>query len=203
VVEESLSSVDRASGAESEGRHAEFEPTLLALDLSSHSRIISALEASINARALSLDSALDLVAGNAQQLFDASGAAIALPDGGEMVCRASAGRAPEIGVSFRAENGLSGEAVRSGRVVICHDTFRDPRVNSEVWRSVGIRSAISVPIALSKGILGILEVFAAESNAFTSAHGTLLEQLSLLVARIIENPHDRSGDRLLHDVKAK
>jgi hypothetical protein len=152
---------------------------------SDQNSVIIALEQRITSEALPLDAALDLVAENAQRLLNGSGAAIALPESDEMVCRASAGRAPGIGVQFRAETGLTGEAVRSGRVVTCHNTLCDPRVDSKVWRKVGIRPAVSVPIPLSEGGTGVLEVFAAQSNAFTSAHGILLEALSGLVGRVV------------------
>lgn len=152
---------------------------------SDQNSVIIALEQRITSEALPLDAALDLVAENAQRLLNGSGAAIALPESDEMVCCASAGRAPGIGVQFRAETGLTGEAVRSGRVVTCHNTLCDPRVDSKVWRKVGIRSAVSVPIPLSEGGTGVLEVFAAQSNAFTSAHGILLEALSGLVGRVV------------------
>jgi putative methionine-R-sulfoxide reductase with GAF domain len=186
LVQELPSIVDRngrelqpgVDGGEQESRHG-------SLDTSNQDSVIIALEQRIAAEGLPLDTALGLIAENAQRLLNGSGVAIALPENDEMVCRASAGRAPGIGVQFRAETGLTGEAVRSGRVVTCHDTLCDPRVDSEVWRKAGIRSAVSVPIPLSEGGTGVLEVFAAQSNAFTSAHGILLEHLSALVHRLV------------------
>ncbi|MGB9103338.1 MAG: GAF domain-containing protein [Terriglobales bacterium] len=187
LVQELVSTVDRISGQESEpqvlgGEQAGSDSSFDTCDQDS---AIVALEERIAAETLPLGAALDLVAENARRLLNGSGAAIALPENDEMVCRASAGRAPGIGVQFRAETGLTGEAVRSGRVVTCHNTLCDPRVDSDVWRKVGIRSAVSAPIPLSKGGSGVLEVFAAQANAFTSAHGILLEALSGLVGRLV------------------
>ena len=153
-------------------------------DTSNHDTVIAALEQRITAEGLPLDAALELVAGNAQRLLNGTGAAIAVPENDEMVCRASAGRAPAIGVHFRVKTGLTAEAMRSGRVVTCHNTLCDSRVDSELWRKVGIQSTISAPIALSVGGTAVLEVFAAEPNAFTSAHALLLEALSGLVSRM-------------------
>jgi hypothetical protein len=146
--------------------------------------IVAALEQRITAEALSLDAALEVLAVNAQRLLNGTGAAIALPEKDEMVCRASAGRAPAIGVHFRVQTGLTAEAVRTGRIVTCHNTQSDPRVASEVCRKVGILSTISAPIALSDRRTAVLEVFAAESNAFTTAHIVLLEALSALLSRV-------------------
>ena len=153
-------------------------------DTSNHDTVIAALEQRITAEGLPLDAALELVAGNAQRLLNGTGAAIAVPENDEMVCRASAGRAPAIGVHFRVKTGLTAEAMRSGRVVTCHNTLCDSRVDSELWRKVGIQSTISAPIALSVGGTAVLEVFAAEPNAFTSAHALLLEALSGFVSRM-------------------
>jgi len=187
LVQELVSTVDRISGRESQPQVLSGEQAARAgsLDSSYQDSVIIALEQRIAAEALPLGAALDLVAENARRLLNGSGAAIALPENDGMVCRASAGRAPGIGVQFCAETGLTGEAVRSGRVVTCHNTLCDPRVDSEVWRKAGIRSAISAPIPLSKGGSGVLEVFAAQTNAFTSAHGILLEALSGLVGRLV------------------
>jgi hypothetical protein len=187
LVEEPHSTVDRVSGQESQPQVLGSEQAAIdgSLDTSNQDSVIIALEQRIAAKALPVDVALDLVAENARRLLNGSGAAIALPENDEMVCRASAGRAPGIGVQFRAEAGLTGEAVRSGRVVTCHDTLCDPRVDAEVWRMVGIRSAVSAPIPLAEGGTGVLEVFAAQSNAFTSAHGILLKTLSGLIGRVV------------------
>ena len=187
LVQELLSTVDRVNGLESQPQALNGEQAARdsSLDTSNQDSVIIALEQRIAAEALPVDVALDLVAENARRLLNSSGAAIALPENDEMVCRASAGRAPGIGVQFLAEAGLTGEAVRSGRVVTCHDTLCDPRVDSEVWRKVGIRSVVSVPIPLSEGGTGVLEVFAAQTNAFTSAHGIVLEALSGLVGRVV------------------
>ena len=187
LVQELVSTVNRISGQEPEprvpgGGQAGRDSSL---DTSNQDGAISALEQRLAAESLPLGAALDLVAENARRLLNGSGAAIALPQNDVMVCRASAGRAPGIGVQFRAEAGLTGEAVRSGRVVTCHNTLCDRRVDSEVWRKVGIRSAVSVPIPLSTGGTGVLEVFAAQTNAFTSAHGILLEALSGMVGRLV------------------
>jgi hypothetical protein len=193
LVQELLSTVDRVNGQESQPGVVGGEPASLH-GLLDQDSVIIALEQRITAGALPLDAALDLVAENAQRLLNGSGAAIALPENDAMICRASAGRAPGIGVQFRAETGLTGEAVRTGRVVTCHNTLCDPRVDSEVWRKAGIRSAVSVPIPLSEGGTGVLEVFAAQSNAFTSAHALLLEGMSGLVVRVVAISRNLSDD---------
>src|SRR5581483_3473505 len=74
-----------------------------------------------------LDAALQLLAERAQYITGATGAAIALRDQDEMVCRASAGRsAPEVGALLQVNSGLSGESVRTQQTLRCDDAFVDP-----------------------------------------------------------------------------
>ena len=186
LVQELLLTVDRVNGeSRPEAEDCKQDSRTGSLDASNQDSIIITLEQRITANSLALSDALDLVAENAQRLLNGSGAAIALPENGRMVCRASAGRAPGIGVQFRIENGLTGEAVRTGRVATCQDTLSDPRVETEVWRKVGLRSAVSVPVPLKDGGTGVLEVFATQPNAFTSVHGIQLEALSGLISRVV------------------
>lgn len=184
VVEELLSTVDRVGGGESQpaDRSTGADGHL---DSGNPASVILTLEQLINANAIPLDDALELVAGNARLLLNGAGAAIALPQNDEMVCHASAGRAPAVGVHFRADTGLTAEAVRTGRTVTCHDTLRDSRVDSEVWSKVGIHSTICAPVALSEGGTAVLEVFAAQSYAFTGAHGIILQALAGLIGRAV------------------
>ena len=81
-----------------------------------------------------LDAILQLLAERAEYITNATGAAIALRDGQEMVCRASAGSsAPVLGARLQANSGLSGESIRTGQTLRCDDAENDARVNRESW----------------------------------------------------------------------
>ena len=133
------------------------------------------------------DGALQLVADTAGELVPASGAAVALAAGDEWICRAASGIAPRVGVQFHSPQGLTGEAVRSGKIVICLDTEADARVNASIWRSVQLRSAASIPIMSNAQAVGVLEVFAHSPNAFGVEHVPLLQGLGALLANIVTN----------------
>ena len=65
-----------------------------------------------------LEGALFLIAHRALTFTHASGAAIALAEGPEMICRARAGTdAPDVGARLRIGSGFSGECVRSGALL--------------------------------------------------------------------------------------
>ena len=87
-------------------------------------------EVDIHAAELDLEPAISAITERAQHLTGATGAAIALRAGDEIVCRARAGRtAPDLGVRLQTDAGISAEAVRTGEVMLCHDAERNPRVD--------------------------------------------------------------------------
>ena len=71
---------------------------------------------------IDFEPAIHVIAERAQALTGATGAAIALRTGDEIVCRARTGRtAPDLGVRLQTDSGISAECVRTGEVVLCHD----------------------------------------------------------------------------------
>ncbi len=131
-----------------------------------------------------LDAALQLLTERAQYITGASGAAIALRRGehGDMLCRASAGsNAPELGALLSTEYGLSGESVRTGRALRCDDAERDPRVNREGCRQLGIASVVVMPIVSDEQVLGVFELFSGKAHAFEERDLSALQRLSEMV----------------------
>ena len=131
-----------------------------------------------------LDAALQLLAERAQYITGASGAAIALRRSGEpdMLCRASAGtNAPELGALLSSESGLSGESVRTRQAMRCDDASRDPRVNREGCRQLGIASVVVVPILSQEEVLGVFELFAGTPGAFGDRDVDALRRLGQMV----------------------
>ncbi len=128
-----------------------------------------------------LDAALQLLAERAQYITAASGAAIALRRGehNDMRCRASAGsNAPELGALLSTEYGLSGESIRTRQALRCDDAERDPRVNREGCRRLGIASVVVMPIVSDEQALGVFELFSGKPNAFDERDLTALRRLS-------------------------
>src|SRR5437016_1812080 len=77
-----------------------------------------------------LDATLQLLAERAQYITGASGAAIALREDEEVICRASAGpSAPALGAHLQVNSGLSGESVRTRQILRCDNAELDSRVN--------------------------------------------------------------------------
>jgi hypothetical protein len=137
-----------------------------------------------------LDAALQLLADRAQYITGSSGAAIALRRGqqNDMVCRASVGsNAPELGALLSMEYGLSGECVRSRQPLRCDDAERDPRVNRQVCRDLGIASVVVMPILSERQVLGVFELFSGKPRAFEERDLSALQRLGEMVETAVKH----------------
>jgi putative methionine-R-sulfoxide reductase with GAF domain len=134
-----------------------------------------------------LDAALQLLAERAQYITGATGAAIALRDGEEMVCRASAGgSAPEIGARLQMDSGLSGESIRTRLMLRCDDAQTDDRVNKESCEALGIASVIVMPMVDGGEVLGVFELFSDRAYSFEERDIAALERMGAMVRTAIE-----------------
>ncbi len=112
----------------------------------------------------------------------AMGAAIALRGGTEMVCMATQGTAPDLGMRLDQKFGFSGMCVRKGRILFCDDAETDPRVDRAACQRLGARSIIAVPLLDRGKAVGILEVFSGTAHAFDDndiRHLNLLAKMSV------------------------
>ena len=137
-----------------------------------------------------LDAALQLLAERAQYITGASGAAIALRRGlhNDMLCRASIGsNAPELGALLSMEYGLSGESVRTRQVLRCDDAERDPRVNREGCRQLGIAAVVVMPIVSEQQVLGVFELFSGKPHVFEQHDISALQRLGEMVETAVKH----------------
>jgi len=107
-----------------------------------------------------------------------------------MLCRARTGApAPPLGSRLDTQQGVTGECVRSGRLVSCEDTGNDPRVDPDLCRGLGIGSLMAAPIVSDFRTIGVLEVLSPHPREFTMAQAMVLNQL----VGMIPKPSDRSA----------
>ena len=140
----------------------------------------------INPGELDLEPGISIIAEKAQALTGATGAAIALRRGNEIVCRARTGRtAPDVGVRLQTDRGLSAECVRSGEVMLCNDAESNPRVDWATCRRMGVRSILAAPLRHFQRTLGVFEVLSSTPNAFDNNDVATMQFLSgMMVATI-------------------
>jgi GAF domain-containing protein len=128
---------------------------------------------------LNLEPGINIIAERAQSLTGATGAAIALRNGGEIVCRARSGRtAPDLGVHLQTDSGLSAECVRTGEILLCHDAETNPRVDLASCRRLGARSILVAPLRHYRRTLGLFEVLSATPYAFDHRDVATMQLLS-------------------------
>jgi putative methionine-R-sulfoxide reductase with GAF domain len=157
-------------------------------------------EMDIRATELDLEPAISAITERAQHLTGATGAAIALRAGDEIVCRARAGRtAPDLGVRLQTDTGISAEAVRTGEVMLCHDAERNPRVDLASCRRLGVRSILVSPLRHYRRTLGVFEVLSSSPGAFDQRDVATMQLLSSMmvaaISRISSLHHARLARR--------
>jgi putative methionine-R-sulfoxide reductase with GAF domain len=143
-------------------------------------------EIEIHPAELDLEPAISAITERAQHLTGATGAAIALRTGDEIVCRARAGRtAPDLGVRLQTDAGISAEAVRSGEIMLCHDAERNPRVDLASCRRLGVRSILVSPLRHYRRTLGVFEVLSSSPGAFDEGDVATMQLLSSMMVAAI------------------
>lgn len=134
-----------------------------------------------------LEATLQLLAERAQYITGASGAAIALNSGEEMICRASAGpSAPEVGTKLQTDSGLTGESVRTRQILRCDDAATDLRVNQESCRALNIASVVVMPLLREEKVAGVFELLSSRSYAFEQRDLAALQRLGDMIQTAID-----------------
>ena len=142
-----------------------------------------------------LEAALQLLVERAQYITGATGAALALPHDGEMVCRASAGScAPTVGARLQVRSGLTGESIARRQLLRCDNAETDPRVNLETCRTLGIASIVVLPLMRANGeVRGLFELFSDHPYAFEERDLVALERMADLTSTALDLAEQRHG----------
>jgi putative methionine-R-sulfoxide reductase with GAF domain len=135
-----------------------------------------------------LEAALQLLVERAQYITGATGAALALLQEEEMVCRASAGScAPAVGARLQVRSGLTGESIARRQLLRCDDAETDGRVNLDTCRELGIASIVVLPLISRSGrVLGLFELFSDHANAFEEHDLSALERIAGLTLTALD-----------------
>lgn len=135
---------------------------------------------------IDLEPAIGVITERAQVLTGASGAAIALRRGDEVICRARAGRtAPDLGVRLQTDSGISAECLRTGEVVLCNNAEENPFADRMTCHRLGVRSILAAPLRQFQRTLGIFEVLSQSPNAFNHQDVSTMQLLSSMMVTAI------------------
>lgn len=134
---------------------------------------------------LGLDQVMRLVALRSQELTGATGALVEIADERGMICRVATGSvSAQAGQRMPADGDLSGQALRTGRIVRSDDTGSDQNV-ADAYGPLGVRSLLVAPIRASGFPGGVLRVFSDRPDAFEPADGRVTELMAGVVSAAV------------------
>jgi putative methionine-R-sulfoxide reductase with GAF domain len=143
-------------------------PTAIAPARPDHTQTLSEIVATqhqIQMSHLNLEEAMDLIADSIQRIANASGAAIGLVEGEELVYRAASGSAAGIvGTRAKASSCLTSECLMNGATLHCADVTKERGLDVNLCRARNIRSLIAVPIYYEGKTVGSVELHFASPN---------------------------------------
>jgi len=134
-----------------------------------------------------VDASLQALVQKAQYTSNATGAALALRQGADVVCRAASGNsAPDRGARLQIKTGLTAECLRSGELLRCDNVMQDSRVDMESCRRLGIESIIITPIHCGQSLVGVLELFSAHAYSFQERDVETVRALAAEIGKLLE-----------------
>ena len=145
---------------------------------------------------MNLQDLLDYVSGEIKNLLGCEGALVILLDEEkeELFFKAavvgnSAVEEKMKEVRFPAHMGISGEVIRTGKPIIVHDTYKDPRFYSVVDTQAGSKTVnmLDVPLKHKDRTIGVLCATNKKQGSFDRSDVELLSMISGTVALSIEN----------------
>ena len=163
-------------------REAETAPAAI-----TDARLSGPVEPQPQPPASELDSSLQALVQKAQYTSNATGAALALRQGADVVCRAASGNsAPDRGARLQIKTGLTAECLRSGELQRCDNVMQDSRVDMESCRRLGIESIIITPIHHGQSLVGVLELFSAHAYSFQERDVETVRALAAEIGKLLE-----------------
>lgn len=133
-----------------------------------------------------LQRAMRWIVERASTITGADGAALAMARQGQLICHAHAGTSvPDLGVALDLNRGISGLCARTGVSWRCDSPDSDPYVDRARCRDLGTQSVLAAPVSHLNSVLGVLEVFSSQRNAFSDQDVATVQLLTgLLVVAI-------------------
>jgi hypothetical protein len=134
-----------------------------------------------------LEAALVLLAERARFITGSSGSSIALMEGADLICRASAGTsAPDIDARIDTGSGLIAECLQSRNSVNGANPLHDTRDGVEGFQN-GAASVLAVPLLRDGQVIGVLELAASRPEAFAVDDVTAVERIARLVVVALDD----------------
>ncbi|WP_158266478.1 PAS domain S-box protein [Allosphingosinicella deserti] len=132
---------------------------------------------------LDLEGFMQAVVDELEQLVGADGVVLELAEGREMVYRATNPALSQfLGLRINRTGSLSGLCVDKGEILLCRDTFEDPRVDRAACERTGIRSMICAPLLQQGEAIGAIKISSGRVDAFSASDIHALRLLTAILA---------------------
>jgi hypothetical protein len=137
---------------------------------------------------------IQILAENAQYITGATGAAVAVQSGPEMVCRATTGlTAPPLGSHVELASSFSGESVRRDQLLRCDSVESDTRVDAESCRQLGIASLMVMPLHAGGRVAGLLQILSMQPHAFQDRDVSALKRVGAMMEALLPSWLDQEA----------
>ena len=121
----------------------------------------------IAGRELDVDGTMQLIVDRAQAVANATGVAIALFKGHQLVYRAGSGSAADyVGRHVMATLSVPADTTGGREILRVEDAETDTRIQAEICRQFGAKSLLILLIYHQQSVAGVLEVFFSDAHAF-------------------------------------
>jgi hypothetical protein len=155
------------------------------MDTQSLSAVIE-MQRFIDSDGFDLSRAMQMTADRALKVSNASGVAIALLEGNELVYRAGSGTAAnDVGHHIRAVVNVGSGSELRREILRVENAQTDSRVQAEVCRQFGANSLIMLPIYEKEVLVGVLQVLYSEAHSFLDSEVRAYRLMSGVVGEAI------------------
>src|SRR6266566_1206967 len=146
---------------------------------------IVAVQRAIATDEVDVDGAMAMIADHARNVANASGAAVGLLEGDNLVYRAgSGGAASYIGRYVKAALSV---ARASGEILRVENTQTDGRIEAAICRQFGAKALLIVAICRGRAVAGAIEIFFGDAHAFQDREVRMYQLMAGLVAEAISH----------------
>jgi GAF domain-containing protein len=155
-------------------------------------------------RHLELENVMSLVAERLTRIDGASGATIGIIEGQKVHYQAAAGSmALPAGTAVPMEEALCVDCLRTGHVFRCADVKTELLLDQDECRRRGIGSMIAVPVFHDGSVVGALERYYANPQAFTEEDVHACQLMAGLVAEALARNEEVSRKKSLASERAE
>ena len=144
------------------------------------------LQGTIATGELDVDGAMDLIAMRSRNIANATGIAIGLLQGDQLVYRAGSGSgATFVGQHVMATLCVSGSNAARSEILRVENAQTDRRIEAAICRQLGAQSLLILPIYHGRTMVGVLDVLFDEAHAFQHREVLTYRLMAALVGEAI------------------